>query len=448
MRVGGPESRMRRCRRKLLLSGHCGPVGAWLRILIGLLVAPLIGVAASGIGSAQGAGLDSLLVAAMRQNPRLVALDAEERAARERVPQAAPFPDPMLEWQADAAPLTRPSPSRAATQKIGLSQMLMFPGKRNAMRGAMEAEAAMTRSQLERARLEVATDLHRAYYDLYALYESADVLEQDRDALQAMATIARAKYEVGVVMQQDLLKTNVELAMDENRLRTIRTRIPAAVAKINAILDRPANAPVTRPDLGDTSAVWLDPESLEKLARERQPMLRMKDQAISMRESNRRLAAKAGWPDLTVGVEYMAEKEMSDAVTWMAGVNLPLWRSGSVRAAKREADASLAAARADRAQAENETTAMVQDACAMAASMRSEVALYRDTVLPQADLALGSARAAYETSGTDFMSYLDARRTVLQARLMYVEALADLMKSRAEIGLAVGDPALLGVSDE
>jgi outer membrane protein, heavy metal efflux system len=423
---------------------RCQGLGIRARGLIGFLGV----IATLGPTPARGSVLDSLLVTAMRQNPRLVALDAGWRAARERIPQAAPFPDPMLEWQADAAPLSRLSPAQAATQKIGLSQMLMFPGKRGAMRGAMAAEAEMAHSQLERGRLEVAADLHRAYYDLYALYESTDILEQDRDALRSMAEIARAKYEVGTVMQQDLLKANVELAMDMNRLRSMRVRIPAAVAKINAILDRPANAPLARPDLGDTSAVWMDPDTLERLALERQPMLQMKDQAISKGESDRRLAGKAGWPDLTVGVEYMAERGMSDAVTWMAGVNLPIWSMGSVKAGQREADASLVAARADRTQTKNETTSMVRDAYAMATSMRSEVALYRDAVLPQAGLALGSARAAYETSGADFMSYLDAQRTVLQARLMYVEALTELMKSRAEVGLAVGDPALLGVSDE
>lgn len=399
-------------------------------------------------GTALGGALDSLLVAAMKQNPRLVALEAEWQVAREKVPQAAPFPDPMLEWQAEGAPVSRPSPTQAATQKIALSQMLMFPGKRGAMRSSMAADAEMARSQLDRARLEIAADLHRAYYDLYALYESADILERDRDALGTMAQVARAKYEVGSVMQQDLLKTNVELAMEVNKLNTIRARIPTAVARINAILDRPADAPLARPDLGDTSAVGMDPDTLEKLALERQPMLRMKDQAVSKGESDRRLAGKAGWPDLTVGVEYMAEREMSDALTWMAGVNLPLWRMGSVRAAQREADASIAAAKADRTQAKNETSTMVRDAYTMVATMRSQVTLYRDAVLPQAELALGSARSAYETSGSDFMSYLDAERTVLQARLMFVDALAEMMKGRAELGLAVGDPNLLGVSDE
>jgi outer membrane protein, heavy metal efflux system len=412
-------------------------------------VTGILGAAATlAAGPVRGASLDSLLVAAMQQNPRVAALEAGWRAAREQIPQAGALPDPMLEWKAEAAPVSRPSPTQAATQKIALSQMLMFPGKRGAMRSSMESEAEMVRLQLERTRLEVAAELHRAYYDLYALYESADILDQDREALLSMAAVARAKYEVGTVMQQDLLKTNVELAMETNRLQSVRARIPAAIARINAILDRPSNAPLARPDLGDTSAAWGDAQELERAALEKQPMLRMRDQAIAKGESDRKLADKTGWPDLTVGVEYMAERNMPDAITWMAGVNLPIWRGSRVAPARREADASLAAARADRVQAKNETTSMVKDAYTMASTMRAQVALYRDAVLPQAELALGSARATYEANSRDFMSYLDAQRTVLQARLMFVEALAESMKGRAELGLAVGDPTLLGVSDE
>jgi cobalt-zinc-cadmium efflux system outer membrane protein len=119
-----------------------------------------------------------------------------------------------------------------------------------------------------------------------------------------------------------------------------------------------------------------------------------------------------------------------------------------VASAKREADQALAAARADRLQTGNEAAFMVRDAYTMATTMRSQVALYRDAVLPQAEQALGSTRATYETNGTEFMMYLDTQRSLLQARLMYVEALAEFMKARAELGLAVGEPTLLGVKDE
>jgi cobalt-zinc-cadmium efflux system outer membrane protein len=412
-------------------------------------VALLLGVVASlAAGLAPAASLDSLVVVAMHENPRLQSLESTWRAALERVPRAAALPDPMLEWKAEASPLRRPAPGNASSQKFALSQMLMFPGKRGAMRSGMQAEAEMAKAQLDRARLEVAAELHRAYYDLYLLFESADILETDRETLHAMAEVARTKYTVGSAMQQDLLKTNVELAMEENRLAIFRARIPAAMARINAILNRPLDASVERPVLGDTTATWPGWAALEETALTRQPMLRMKDQAIAKGESDRRLAGKAGWPDLTVGVEYMAERDMEDAVTWMAGINLPIWRRSRVASAKREADQALAAARADRLQTGNEAAFMVRDAYTMATTMRSQVALYRDAVLPQAEQALGSTRATYETNGTEFMMYLDTQRSLLQARLMYVEALAEFMKARAELGLAVGEPTLLGVKDE
>lgn len=416
----------------------------WLTLSLLALVA-LGGLAGAPV---EGAGLDSLLTIAMRENPRLVSLGASWRAAQERVPQAAALPDPMLEWTAENAPLSQPGPWEASTQKIALSQMLMFPGKRGAMRSAMEADAEMAHQLFKRVRLEVAADLHNAYYDLYFLYESIDIYERNREALRAMAEMTRVKYEVGEAMQQDLLKANVELAMEANRLLVLRAKVPIAIARVNAILNRPQGATLAQPTLGDTTATWPALAQLEEIVLAQQPMLVMKDRAVSKGESDRRLAGKAGWPDFTVGVEYMAEREMPDAVTWMAGVNLPIWRGSRVNASKREAEQALTAARSDREQTKNEVLFMVRDAWTMVITMRAQVGLYRQSVLPQVESSLASTQMAYETNRVEFMSLLDAQRSFLQAKLMYKEALVDYMKSRAELGLAVGDPQLLEVDDE
>jgi outer membrane protein TolC len=71
--------------------------------------------------------------------------------------------------------------------------------------------------------------------------------------------------------------------------------------------------------------------------------------------------------------------------------------------------------------------------------------LYADSVLPQADQAVASARVAYETDRAGFLDLLDAQRSLLQFRLEHEQAVVEYLKSRADLVLAVGDMALLGV---
>jgi outer membrane protein TolC len=132
----------------------------------------------------------------------------------------------------------------------------------------------------------------------------------------------------------------------------------------------------------------------------------------------------------------------------MLGLSLPVWRWNKVGPARQEAQASLASAEAEREQTRNDVRAMVRDAWTMMTTSRTQVNLYRDSVIPQAEQSLASARTAYETNRAGFLDLLDAQRSLLESRLEYQTALVDYLKSRADLGLAVGDPRLLGVPHE
>jgi outer membrane protein TolC len=217
---------------------------------------------------------------------------------------------------------------------------------------------------------------------------------------------------------------------------------------VNSILGRTPDAPLGRPILADTTEILDTAEALEQRAVELQPMLKMKANGVRKSEYDLRLARKEGLPDFTLGVEYMSEKEMPDSWTGMAGLTLPIWRGNKVGPNRRGAEQTLAAAQAEREQAENEVRFMVREAYAMVASARAMTHLYRDSVLPQAEASLASSRAAYETNKAGFLDLLDAQRMLLDSRMGYLDATADYLKSRAALGLAVGDPEMLGVKYE
>jgi outer membrane protein TolC len=413
--------------------------------VLGLLCAMLLQVHPL---NAAGAGLDSLLATALRQNPRIRAAEAAYRSLLEKVPQAGALPDPMLNLIAEEVPLSTAHPGRAAIKRMGLTQMLPFPGKQGLMKGTMYAEAMMAQAEHERARLEVAAELAGAYYDLYMHHESIAVIEENRTALAALAEAIQTRYEVGGALQQDLVKARVELAREANQLIVHEAEIPTARARINALLDRPSDHPIDHPALGDTVFALSAVETLEETARTRQPMLLMKDRAVERSERALDLARKAGLPDFTIGLEYMTEEGLEDTWTVMLGITLPVWRWNKVVPMRREAEHALARARSERRQTENEVGAIIREVWARVSVSRALAGLYRDTVLPQAELAVESARTAYEANRADFLDLLDSFRQLLGARIGFVEAVAEDMKSRAALALAAGDLELLGVDHD
>lgn len=417
-----------------------------LSIATGAAAASAQGPAAGG--AASPTSLQSLLDAAMRENPGLRAAEASYAAARERVSPAGALPDPMVMFSAEGTPIRTPSPTNAEMGKITLTQMIHFPGKRGLMRSAMAEEAEMARAQLERRRLEVAADLHGAYYDLGRIHESIDLLLEARATMEMFASIARARYATGSAQQMDMLKASVELAQESSKLAIMRAELPAAIARVNIIVGRSPDAPIDRPVLPDSIPDLPAIDLLEARTTELQPMLKMKDREVRRSDFALRLARRERFPDFTVGVEYMNVKEMPDSWMGMAGINLPIWRGSKLGPNRRSAEQALAAARAGRSQTENEVRLMTRESLAMAVAARETLSLYRDSVLPQAEASLASSKAAYETGRAGFLDLLEAQRMLLDSRMGFAEAKAEYLKGRATLGLAVGDPEMLGVSHE
>ncbi len=156
-----------------------------------------------------------------------------------------------------------------------------------------------------------------------------------------------------------------------------------------------------------------------------------------------RLARREIWPDLAVGVQYgqrdgeMGTERMGSL---MLGASLPIFaRSRQLRmrdeaaAMRQMAEAELSAMRADTRGRIAATYADLQRA-------RRLQALYRGTVLPQAEATLVSATAAYRVGGVDFMTLLDDQMTVNRYRQELAVLEADEGVAWAELEMLVGRP--------
>ena len=95
-------------------------------------------------------------------------------------------------------------------------------------------------------------------------------------------------------------------------------------------------------------------------------------------------------------------------------------------------------ARADLAAMRAETRARVGEVSASLVRARDLARLYRTTVLPQAEAAVGSALSAYRVGTVDFMTLLDDRMTVNRYRQELHTLDADEGKAWAELEMLVG----------
>ncbi len=84
----------------------------------------------------------------------------------------------------------------------------------------------------------------------------------------------------------------------------------------------------------------------------------------------------------------------------------------------------------------------LQEDFQMATTAGELATLYRETVLPQARLALESSISSYQTGTVDFLSVLTNFGSVLEYEMSYVEQLADLYAAASRLEEMAAVPVL------
>jgi outer membrane protein, heavy metal efflux system len=183
---------------------------------------------------------------ARERNPMLQASRAAADAMAAREHSAALPPDPQV--QLAAMNLSLPElgtgmPS-AMLPAVQVMQMIPFPGKLRLSGQIAQQASAMARSQADEVGWQVRADAAMAFYEVYAADRQLTVMAETLDWLRHFEAVATSMYSVGGGRQSDVLRAGVEVARmqaDIARMNAMRT---VAVARLNAVLDRPAATPV------------------------------------------------------------------------------------------------------------------------------------------------------------------------------------------------------------
>jgi cobalt-zinc-cadmium efflux system outer membrane protein len=397
----------------------------------------------------QSLNLDSLIVEALNNNPQIRAARQRSVAAGRRSPQVSALPDPMVtytRWL--SSPETRVGPQQDIFM---LSQPVPFPGKLGLMGDMADADAAAVGAQYEAARRDVVFNVKQAYYDLYWIDRSVDILDDYLSLLRDFSKVAEQKYATGVGIQASVFKSQVEISnITERRLSFERMRKGAA-ARLNALLNRRVDSPLPAAEFIDTSEVKVsEPLLVEQALAERQE-LKIAQEMVQKSGFMKDLARKEYLPNFSLQASYitvskrnsMAPDAGKDAYSVGIGINLPI-QLGRRVAAGEEAEATDQANRLAYDNLRNGVEAEIADLCFQLQSTQQTLDLYSQGLLVQAQSSLESAVSAYQTGKLDFLSLLDSERMVLQTKLGYVKELSNYRKIAAALQRAVGGNPLAG----
>lgn len=393
---------------------------------------------------------DSTLAAfvqeAQKKNPQIRAAERRFKAAEQRIPQSWALEDPMFGFAAGEMMIedveTRVGPQE---ERYVVSQEIPFPLKLYQKYRIARAEALAAKKEWEAARLEVTSRIKKIYFELSWVNASIAVTNEVRELLQKVQSVAQAQYASGQGSQRDVAKAQVDLSMTYDKLYLFDQQRQSKGAQLKQFLNRPTESDlfVEAELLPPTMVKNLD--ALTSLALAKRPDIQQKQEEEKKQKEGAKLAGLSYAPDMKLGYEYIVTGDGTtdqpddgkDAKMFMLEFSVPLWlqKNNAViaegREAWREAQENLQEER-------NKTLFEVRDAFARYTAAMQTVNLYSSSALPQAQLALSSDIAAYESGTGDFLILLDSSRVYLDAKLTYLKAVLEALTALADLERAVG----------
>lgn len=324
----------------------------------------------------------------------------------------------------------------AAEETLQLSQVIELGDKRLKRLAAGQLEASLAAWDFEAARVAAAGRAAEAFVDVLAAQERLTVL---RD----------------FVIIADKTRSNVDARVKGGKASAIELdRADVAVARARALADaemaRQKAARIKLSALWGTAGTGFE-HAAGRLGRDRAaPSI---EHVKSLLEGNpsiarwtdevgRRFAAleverSKAIPDITVGAGVRQFNE-DDSTALVASVSMPLQvfdgNQGSIAAAERRVSKAEFEAEAAR----NDLLGSLADVLGALHVADAQAKAFESKVLPAATSAFDKTRAGYEEGKFDLLNVLDTQRTLFEARLDLVNALADYEKARVQVEALIG----------
>ena len=369
-----------------------------------------------------GATVDELLIRVRNFNPQVAAAALDREAAVARIYPAGALDDPMLN-------LSRDQGFRQTL--LTVSQEFPLWGKQEVRREVARANAAAAQGREGGVTNELQEQVKMVFAQYYQTEQSIAVTRGIRAILRDIAASARARYAQGVGTQSDAIRADLEQTRIDPVISGLERDREAAKAKLNALIGRPANAPLAPPKAlrrvpPPSTLVF---ELLMSRARETNATLATARAEIAAAEGERTLVDKSWYPNVTVTAGVTDLPDMSPRATVGIGIKVPLqW--GVREAQAREATAKKGAAELRLDAAMLKIGSELQSALADLTRAQRDENVHEHALMPQSEAAYRSALLSYQQGQGDLAPVLDAARQRLQIGV-------DLLRIRTEAQTAL-----------
>jgi NodT family efflux transporter outer membrane factor (OMF) lipoprotein len=384
--------------------------------------------------------LDGLIVATQTGNLDLAAAEARVFQADARVRQSGAALLPTVGASVDA---NKQQHSGSFSVALGASYEFDFWGRNHDFLAAAQATADATRADRETVALTATAGTATTYFQLLSLRERLSIAEQNLEAAQTILTITEARVRDGVATPLELAQQRAQIAGLQSVLPQLEQQELQTRAALAILLGRPPEGfNVMGVDVENIALPEVAPGLPAELLTRRPDVVAV-EASLESAHANVRAARAAFFPTVSLtGSGGLASAALTGLIANPAtsfGIGLSL--------AQTIFDAGRLTAESDEARArEQELIASYRNA-AITAFAEVETSLggiahfrelegYQAEQVAQSQIAFDIAQVRYREGVADYLTVLDAQRTLYSARdalgqikLLRLQAIVALYKA-------------------
>lgn len=362
--------------------------------------------------------LDTAVNEALENNPEINAARAMWMAKSKVPSQVSTLPNPVIGLKYRNASFSEFTLGQDPMTNIQtyFRQEVPFPTKLFSKGDIAREEAEAERWRADDTSRKIIANLKQQYFQWLFISKALDITRKNKDLMKTFVETAETRYEVGMGIQQDVIKAQVELSGLIERLEHLNAKKLIAKAKIKELLGRPQHDDIGMPQELELREFHLNIEELSELAGRQSSELQAVSTMVDSKREQLQLAQAQYLPDFMIEGAYMSRDggdEELDSI-WEVGVGLrvPLyfWRKE-----KPGFEQALLQVQSAEQTFENRTNSVqfdLKDNYISAKTAYKLIDLYENGIIPQSKISLESAVAGYQVGDVDFLTLLNSQITL------------------------------------
>ena len=283
--------------------------------------------------------------------------------------------------------------------------------------------------------------VRKEFLELVYWQRAETIIQKNKELFKQLVRITQSQYAAGIQNQQDVIRSDLELDMLDDRLDAIRTKQQQIRARLVKLVGAPAIDATVDPVVPELAAV-----NLHELDLKTHPRIKIDDAKVNNSQYGIDLAKQSYKPAWMFELGYGFRdgtnsngSDRADFATAMVSFDIPLFtkdKQDRLVAANRQIFQASMDAREEnlrQLQSDFDQTKANWDRLA------DRLQRYKKTIVPQSRENAKAALYAYQSRRGDFTSLMRARITELETGLKHIRLQVNYRQAQARLLYLAGE---------